>query len=47
LIKNVLDEIGDVKDLRSKVVILLSESEGRPRDIYETIENIAPSNDLI
>jgi hypothetical protein len=43
LIKNVLEEIADVKELHSKGAIFMSESVGRPRDIYETIENIAPS----
>jgi len=41
-----LEEIADIKELHSKGVILMSESVGRPRDIYETVENIAPSNSI-
>jgi hypothetical protein len=39
-----LEEILDVKDLQIKGEMLMSESIGKPKDIYETIENISPSN---
>ena len=40
---NALEEIFDVKDLQIKGEMLMSESEGKPKDNYETIENITPS----
>lgn len=38
----VFEEIMDVKDLHIKGAMLLSETEGKPKETYETIENIAP-----
>jgi hypothetical protein len=37
----------DVKDLQIKGTMLLSENIGRPRDKYETLDNIAPGNNNI
>lgn len=36
------EEIGDIKDLQIKGAMLLSETEGKPRETYETLNNIAP-----
>jgi len=38
-----LEEILDVKDLQIKGEMLMSESIGKPKELYETIENISPS----
>lgn len=38
----VFEEIMDIKDLQIKGAMLLSETEGKPRETYETLENIAP-----
>jgi calcium-dependent protein kinase len=40
----VFEEIADIKDLQIKGAMLLSETEGKPRETYETLENIAPVN---
>jgi hypothetical protein len=38
----VFEEIMDVKDLQIKGAMLLSETEGKPKETYTTIVNIAP-----
>jgi calcium-dependent protein kinase len=43
-LNNVFEEIQDLKDLNIKGAMLLSESIGKPRDKYDTLENISPVN---
>jgi hypothetical protein len=43
----VFEEISDIKDLQIKGAMLLSESIGKPKDTYETKENIAPGKILL
>jgi hypothetical protein len=43
-LNGVFEEIGDIKDMQIKGAMLLSETVGRPRETYETLENIAPGN---
>ncbi len=43
-VNNPLEEILDVKDLQINGEMMMSETIGKPKDIYETIENISQSN---
>jgi len=40
-VDQIFEEIQDIKDLRIKGMMLLSESFGKPRDFYENLSNIA------
>lgn len=43
----VFEEIMDIKDLQIKGDMLLSENMGKPKETYETLENIAQSINYI
>jgi hypothetical protein len=44
ILDQVFEEIKDIKDLQIKGMMLLSESIGKPRDLYDTMMNIAQCN---